>query len=178
MRLRASSTNISVPVIAYLKTPSEFSTKKKQKVRDDWLPGGVGRNRTPYRVHASHALERFQSVSGTWCETERQKEFAVGTQSHGEHTDDDCNKICVFEEPAEARGSMSIVRLYHLISEISTSRPSSPSSSSSCSSSSQEADTSTFTASTSYPPSPHHGPAPWRQRRGCYTSGPNWSAGR
>ena len=83
-----------------LKDPSEFSTKKKQKMRDDWLPGGVGRNRTPDRVHASHALERFQSVSGTWCETERQKEFAVGTQSHGNHTDDDCGKICVFQELA------------------------------------------------------------------------------
>ena len=66
-----------------LKDPSEFSTKKKQKMRDDWLPGGVGRNRTHDRIHASHALERFQSVSGTWCETERQKEFAVGTQSLG-----------------------------------------------------------------------------------------------
>ena len=83
-----------------VKDPSEFSTKKKQKMRDDWLPGGVGRNRTPDRVHASHALERFQSVSGTWCETERQKEFAVGTQSHGNHTDDDCGKICVFEQLA------------------------------------------------------------------------------
>jgi hypothetical protein len=66
-----------------LKDPSEFSTKKKQKMRDDWLPGGVGRNRTHDRIHASHALERFQSVSGTWCDTERQKEFAISTQSHG-----------------------------------------------------------------------------------------------
>ena len=83
-----------------LKDPSEFSTKKKQKMRDDWLPGGVGRNRTHDRIHASHALERFQSVSGTWCETKRQKEFAVGTQSHGNHADADCGKICVFEELA------------------------------------------------------------------------------
>ena len=69
-------------------------------MRDDWLPGGVGRNRTPDRVHASHALERFQSVSGTWCETERQKESAVGTQSHGEYRDDGYHKICLFEERA------------------------------------------------------------------------------
>ena len=47
----------------------------------------------PYRVHDSHALDRFQSVSGTWCETKRQKEFAVGTQSHGEHRDDESCKF-------------------------------------------------------------------------------------
>ena len=72
-------------------------------MRDDWLPGGVGRNRTPYRVHASHALERFQSVSGTWCETERQKEFAVGTQSHGEHTETTAAKFVYLNKRLSAK---------------------------------------------------------------------------